>query len=58
MFFNIIENEVLPRWIFNTILGPGEKSDTADPVAAMLGTGGTGSADGTNVSLEQRTDQA
>ena len=31
------------------MLGPGEKLDTADPVAAMLGTGGTGSADRTNV---------
>jgi hypothetical protein len=37
------------------MLGPGEKLATADPVAAMLGTGGTGTADRTNVSKKRQS---
>lgn len=37
------------------MLGPGEKLATADPVAAMLGTGGTGSADRTNVRKKRQS---
>ena len=40
------------------MLGPGEKFDTADPVAAMLGTGGTGSADRTNVRKKRQSKRA
>ena len=40
------------------MLGPGEKFDTADPVAAMLGTGGTGTADRTNVRKKRQSKRA